>query len=357
MSSYTIASQREVVCDEITFENGQVHFVFKREMIIIAEASVKAATPVVVEAVVEEVKPKKDSSKKNLARAQKKMKKALEEFDSAMEVETGTELYISATTSTDHGSEEEATTIMSEIVDPILAKCGFKLENISLTVDDEGVSFDIDFSIIKKKRSTKKKSAKKTKTVKKTTEKKERKKSVKKARPSPSTPAKECEVGHEEVGSDGVTMYVVKSTTAGQHRWYKVTASKKKTTVKKTKTVKKSKSKSTTPSKKKTKKVKKTEEVVEEKSQPDGDYTDIDAITESLRKYLANKSDDKWESNLEDNHNNVICVTVAGETECEYDQKYLKKMTKKMMEKHSVAYKTIDITIVEDELVTIRVSL
>ena len=111
MSSYTIASQREVVCDEITFENGQVHFVFKREMIIIAEASVKAATPVVVEAVVEEVKevkPKKDSSKKNLARAQKKMKKALEEFDSAMEVETGTELYISASTSTDHGSEEEA---------------------------------------------------------------------------------------------------------------------------------------------------------------------------------------------------------------------------------------------------------
>ena len=90
---------------------------------------------------------------------------------------------------------------------------------------------------------------------------------------------------------------------------------------------------------------------------PDGDYKDIDTISKALVTYLTKKSDDKWQADFEDSHNNVIIVFVEGETESEYDKKYLKKLATKTLAKNDVEFKKIIIEVDEDVRTTIEIQL
>ena len=241
---------------------------------------------------------------------------------------------------------EECLQELEEILKKAFNRSGLKMDGDLECEEEEGfvVLCKVELKPATAKKSTKKKTPTKKKTAKKEktpTVKKEKKTTkkttAKKERKSPEESAKDFDEGHEMEGKDG-NMWVVKADKNGRKRWAKKSATKKKTSPKK-KTAKKEKKTTAKKSAKKPKKVKTPEpepkpespkEPVTKQLRSDGDYKDMDKATKKLLKVLMNKTETKWESSYEDNHNGVIDLQTGEKV----NEKTVKKLIAKVMEKY-----------------------
>ena len=202
---------------------------------------------------------------------------------------------------------------------------------------------------MKKKTTTKKKTtAKKTSTKKKTPTK--RKASKKKPKNTPDEAAKDLEVGEERVGNDGED-YIVKENKNNIHRWAKKNGTKKKTKTTKKKSPKKS-------PKKQSRVIldsddEDSDNEIEEKEIEEQDNNKFDKIAKVFKKAMVGKTEDTWV--VVNNEPNTISIKVEGVMETDYDENYLKKLTKKFMKKYPEIKYTSAIMVEQDEIVTIDV--